>query len=361
MIERLEKVARATNLLFQSTPSTGDLNVLYRAQLDKREFALAMLDLLHGDDPTEVRFERYLAFVQANDLPNRWTFATYFLFLCHPDTEIFVKPATTRRFLTLVGQADAWTSKPSTSTYGRIRQIAHDLKAALQDYQPHDLIDIQGLIWVTVRASKAADGLVTPTRQAEFARLFKEFAATYPPTPAGKQHAAFYETGRAQARLNYSDIIAAADRGEDVTDQVLLKFLPYANTQFNRDRGAWIHVAPAVAKDIKAKFEGAGWTKPADWSKVAQAILVFVRRSVEHPADLSVACTEFSASPVSRGLQTGMLTPILSALRPDDFVLINNKSRALVNHFAHRKFAQKLTDYSATNAALQQSTRRTGR
>ena len=71
VIERLEKVGRATNLLFQSTPSTGDLNLLYQANLDKREFALALLELLHGGEPVDVRFERYLTFVQANGLPNR--------------------------------------------------------------------------------------------------------------------------------------------------------------------------------------------------------------------------------------------------------------------------------------------------
>lgn len=202
--------------------------------------------------------------------------------------------------------------------------------------------------------SQSDQGLITATRRAEFARLFKEFAASYPATKAGKQHVAFYHTGREQARANYAAIIAAADRDEDVTDQILLKLLPHINSQPNRDRGAWIHVAPAVTKDIKIWFQGAGWTKPEDWPQVAQAILTFIRKCVEMPAELAPACEAFAASPVTRGLQTGMLTPILNALRPNDFTLINNKSRALLNHFTGRKFAQKLTDYPAANATLQQ-------
>ena len=198
------------------------------------------------------------------------------------------------------------------------------------------------------------EDLITERRRAEFVRLFKEFASDYPATKAGQQHAASYDAGREQARANYAVITAAADRGEDVTDQVLLKLLPHVNTRPNRDRGAWIHVAPAVTKDIKIWFQGAGWTKPEDWPQVAQTILTFIRQCVEMPAELVPACEAFAASPVTRGLQTGMLTPILSALRPDDFVLINNKSRALLNHFTDRNFSQKLTDYPAANTTLQQ-------
>jgi hypothetical protein len=46
------------------------------------------------------------------------------------------------------------------------------------------------------------------------------------------------------------------------------------------------------------------------------------------------ACDEFARLSYSTGFQMGMLTPIISALRPDDFLLINNKSRRVVNYFA---------------------------
>ena len=46
-----------------------------------------------------------------------------------------------------------------------------------------------------------------------------------------------------------------------------------------------------------------------------------------------------------------MLTPILDALRPDDFLIVNNKSRQTINYFAERTFGTGLPDYPAANAA----------
>lgn len=45
-----------------------------------------------------------------------------------------------------------------------------------------------------------------------------------------------------------------------------------------------------------------------------------------------------------------MLTPILNALRPDDFLIINNKSLRILNHFAGTSYSSSLTDYPAANA-----------
>jgi 5-methylcytosine-specific restriction protein B len=44
-----------------------------------------------------------------------------------------------------------------------------------------------------------------------------------------------------------------------------------------------------------------------------------------------------------------MLTPILNALRPNDFLLINNKSRQVINYFANTSYGEKLTDYPVAN------------
>ncbi len=188
----------------------------------------------------------------------------------------------------------------------------------------------------------------------EFAALFQEFAGAYPATPEGQDHIANYETGRQQGQQNFAAIVAADERGEDVTDQVLLKLLTYTDTEANRQKGAWIHLAPSITGDIKGWFEGVGWTKAEDWPQIARAILDFVRRCNDEPGQLLAACREFSALPYSKGFQTGMLTPILNALRPDEFVLINNKSRRVVNYFAGSAHSQKLTDYAAANATAQE-------
>jgi 5-methylcytosine-specific restriction enzyme B len=191
---------------------------------------------------------------------------------------------------------------------------------------------------------------MNPKRE-EFRKLFTEFLASYPGSSDGQRHIQRYPEGRQQGEANFKQAVAAAGRGEDVTDFVLLKLLPHNDTAPNRARGAWIHIAPSVIKDIKSWFEGAGWTRPEDWPKVAQAILTFVQRCVQDPSQLPAACTDFTALPFVKGFQTGMLTPILNTLRPDDFLLVNNKSRQVINYFAGTDFGLGLRDYPEANAA----------
>ncbi len=190
--------------------------------------------------------------------------------------------------------------------------------------------------------------MVSQERRAEFAELFEEFTQSYVGTEEGQGHAALYAEGREQGRCNYEAIVAA-DQGEDVTDRVLLKLLPHMGTPANRQKGAWIHVAPTVRKDVKEWFEGAKWVKPGDWPRVSQAILQFIRRCTDDPNELRDACAELDALPDVKGLQAGMLSPILNALRPDDFLIYNNKTRSVINHFAGTPHQARLTDYPAAN------------
>lgn len=191
---------------------------------------------------------------------------------------------------------------------------------------------------------------LTTAKREEFATLFGEFIRTFPGTPDGQAHLIAYATAREEARANMDAILAAEAQGADITDRVLAKLLPYADTESNRTAGRWTYIAPALNTDTRIQFEAAGWTQPGDWPQVACAILDFVRHCTEHPEQLREACTAFSDSPYSKGLQAGTLTPILNALRPDDFMLINKKPCQVINYFADMHYSRKLTDYPALNA-----------
>lgn len=183
----------------------------------------------------------------------------------------------------------------------------------------------------------------------EFVRLFQEFVSSYPYTPAGLRHIAAYEEQRQQGQRNFEAIATAADFGEDVTEAVLLQLLPYTNSGNNRQKGAWIHNAPCISGDLKGWLEKLGWTKSEDWSFIAQAILRFVRYCNDEPSQLLAACAEFLELLYSKGFPMGTLTPILHALRPDEFLLINRKSQRVINYFANTSYEEKLTDYPAAN------------
>ncbi len=186
-------------------------------------------------------------------------------------------------------------------------------------------------------------------RRREFEDLFHEFAASYPGTEKGTKHARLYEKARDEARKNFEEIRAARNRGEDVTELVLLKLLPHGDSKANRKRGAWVSPAPAIYADVKGRFRGLGERKAEDWPAVAKAILEFVESCVEDPERLEEFCAEFAANPLSKGFQTGMMTPILNALRPEKFLLVNNKSRLVINFLARTNFGQPLREYPKIN------------
>ena len=348
IIQRLGKVGRKTNLLFQTAPLEGDLNILHVEIRDKPAFCRQVFDLLHGQSPSPERLAHYAAYVESQGYPNRWTFPTYLLFLCHPESEMLVKPRITAWLFQYLGMAQKLSAHPTAESYQTILDIVEALKTALAEYHPRDMVDIQSLIWIL--AEQKRKQVLSQARQDEFESLFTEYIAAYVNSPAGKIHVASYELSRTAGRANFEAVCAAAERGEDITDRVLLKLLPYKDTQGNRAHGAWINVAPSITKDVKQWFEGAGWTKPADWPLVSQAILDFVQRCVKEPNDLASAIQNFAALPYSKGFQTGMLTPILNALRPQDYITINNKSRQLANYFSEKSFSQRLVDYPEINA-----------
>jgi 5-methylcytosine-specific restriction protein B len=185
--------------------------------------------------------------------------------------------------------------------------------------------------------------------QSEFTEIFQEFINSYPYTVNGISHIKSYTEQRQQACRNFDIITAAADRGENITELVLLQLLPHSNTINNRQRGAWIHIAASVNKDTKKWFEGENSVKSDDCDEIAIAIFNFVRCCKAKPQDLLDYCIQFSQLNCAKGFQMGMLTPILNALQPNDFLLINNKSRRVINYFANKNYGAKLTYYPQIN------------
>ena len=152
-IERLRKIGNDNNLLWRQVPMAGDTGILYQPELDRPTFCMAMFDLLYGPGPSHERLGHYVSYLEARKLPNKWTFPTYFLFICHPDTEMFVKPMTMKWFMKFMGCADAFTNDPTASSYATIKQLAQQLKDGFREFGPRDMVDIQGLIWACGRVA----------------------------------------------------------------------------------------------------------------------------------------------------------------------------------------------------------------
>jgi 5-methylcytosine-specific restriction protein B len=323
------------------------LAVINDETLDKPSFYQAFYDLLYGTDTSPERVEHFSTYLESNDLPNKWTFATYFLYLISPETEMYVKPTTKSWFLTFCGAQKSLPSRPNHDDYKLILDLCIQLKQDLSEYNPTNLIDIQGFIWVAKQVESKR--VISNKRIEEFQSLYEEFLDDFLYTEKGDEHIQYIVEGRNQAKKNFDVINQARKNGEDITDMVLLKLLPYTDSQNNREKSAWIHVAPAIQGNIRAWYENAGRTKPDEWPKISNAILDFVNTCISNPEELDEACVKFVELPFTTGFQTGMMTPILNALKPDEFLLVNNKPRQVINCFTDSDYKQSLLDYPEIN------------
>ncbi len=150
--DRLIEIGRDNNLLWTNIPPKGDLNILHQDDLDLPAFCEAFFDLIYGNGDSPQRLERYLEYVESEGLSSKWTFPTYFLFFCHPDKDMFVKPkAWTWAFETL---SDAELGEVSGENYRSALDLANSLRQALNDLGPRDMIDVQSFIWVAYEFHK---------------------------------------------------------------------------------------------------------------------------------------------------------------------------------------------------------------
>lgn len=191
----------------------------------------------------------------------------------------------------------------------------------------------------------------TGAQLSRFLDLYKECTETYFKSEQGRTHLARYAAGREEGMRNFERALQARDQGLDYTDLVLNGLLPHNDTPDNRQRGAWIMLAPVFKGSVKAKYEGAGWHTPEDWPIVAEVILDFITTCYDDPGNLESAIDTFLGDPQSKGFQIAALTPILNAVRPDDFLIFNLKSRLTLHYLTGVSFKQKLVEYPAANEA----------
>lgn len=156
-ISRLDAIGKDNNLLYRAVPMSGDLGILYQPNLDKAAFCRAVFDLLHGPDAGHLRLTRYTDFVKATGLPNKWTFPTYFLFICHPESEMFIKPRTTRWFVDFAAGWKSFASAPTPPSYVTVKQLAGQLLTDLREFGPRDMVDIQSFIWVCAYVTRQGE------------------------------------------------------------------------------------------------------------------------------------------------------------------------------------------------------------
>jgi MoxR-like ATPase len=245
-----------------------------------------------------------------------------------------LKPGSSR-YNEVQAKLKTWAASLGQTLSGRIMEDRGGIYCPKPEFAPGEIHEVASEI--------ASDSIRT-----EFTKLFEEFQATYY-KDKGSAHNARYKESRVVAAQNFREISEARARHEDMTDRILLQLLPYTDTPANRAKGAWVQIAPAITGDLKGWFQNVGWTKPEDWQKIANLIFGFIDDCYNNTKTLSEACHSFAEAPLTKGFQSGMLTPFLNALDPERFLLINNKSRRVINHFTANSFPQGIEAYPDMN------------
>ncbi len=149
IITKLRSVAQATNLLYLTQPSKGDIALLYETAKEfQGELCREVFSLLHGEGDSPDRLDRFVAWQTNRGLKPKWTFPTYYLFLLRPDQDIFVKPAATKKVISHLGLELDLSPPPTGAAYRRLLAISKGLIQSLEDRGARDMLDIQSMIWV---------------------------------------------------------------------------------------------------------------------------------------------------------------------------------------------------------------------
>ncbi|RMH00666.1 MAG: AAA family ATPase [Chloroflexi bacterium] len=167
VLAQLIRLSRRTNLLWQRVPRRGDTAVLFHPHLDKATFATQFRNLLYADLPAPERLQAFSDFLGSHNWPNRWTFATYWLFMSHPQTEIFVKPRVAEWWLKFMGVPSQISGTPTAPQYATLREIAHAWLMALRPFGAQDMVDVQSFIWVSSQEARLRTGRLSPKGQVE--------------------------------------------------------------------------------------------------------------------------------------------------------------------------------------------------
>jgi hypothetical protein len=141
---RALKVVNATNLMFPNE------KMALKDGLDSTEkeqaFSKSLFQLLYGEGELEGRFMAFAKVLE--DLgADKWTTASYFLFILIPEKYMFVKPMVTKNAAEISAIELNYRPQLNWLTYKSVLEFSEYLRSALAELKPRDMIDVQSFMW----------------------------------------------------------------------------------------------------------------------------------------------------------------------------------------------------------------------
>lgn len=152
-------------------------------------------------------------------------------------------------------------------------------------------------------------------------KRFQLFRQDYLDTPEGRQHRQNELQEQRDVQAIFEQLRVKQQRGEDTTDEVLKRLLPYADTEGNRERGNRISTWPCITKDIRSWFEGIRWKTPSEWPDTAKWLLDIAKAGQRQDW---TRWNILADQPIRKGFACGFISPIVHCLNPA-LPIINSK------------------------------------
>ena len=144
IVKRALKVSNATNLIFPNEKMS--LKDGLQSPDAQMQFGEALYALLYGEEELEYRFVAFSKVLENIDAA-KWTTATYFLFIIHPDKYMFVKPTITQYSSELCGFEVNYKPLLNWLTYKSVLGFSEYIKSEIAELKPRDMIDVQSFMW----------------------------------------------------------------------------------------------------------------------------------------------------------------------------------------------------------------------
>ena len=172
-LERSERFDASWNLVVASLSESGLIPgvQLRTATLPDQQRALSggVLDLLHGTETYERRFDRFVGVYEVVFRePPTWETATALPALVTPLEHVHVEPVAFRKQLKALSRYSSFGARPAGSAYVRCLTMAQALANMLAERGevPRDLLDVHDFIRVSINAPTKAEASA-PTRKAK--------------------------------------------------------------------------------------------------------------------------------------------------------------------------------------------------
>ncbi|MCE0733633.1 DUF3553 domain-containing protein [Halomonas sp. G15] len=138
------RVIAATNLVFPNEKMALKDGLQSRA--NQQLFVERLYALLYGEEGLSSRFEAFCRCLETLGAA-KWTTATYFPFLVHSETSMFIKPTITQHAAEICRFEINYQPQLNWLTYKSVLDFSNTIKVEIAELEPRDMIDVQSFMW----------------------------------------------------------------------------------------------------------------------------------------------------------------------------------------------------------------------